>query len=273
MSIIIDNAKCTGCGECTKTCPCYIFQIDDGAAKASLVEKNIDKCIECGHCVSSCAFDAISCNDISVDNCGKIERNQIPSFESVKTFLKSRRSIRRYKNQSLSREQIEELLDLVRYAPTGKNTQTIKWAVVMKKEKVNQLAGMVIDWMKFLISQNNPMAEQFNFADIVEAWGNGVDGILRGAPHIVMAYSHKDDIFGPGSAPLCLEYLELAAHGNAYGTCWAGFFDIAQKYWPPLKEALGLPEDNVCLGTLMLGYPDENYCRFPKRNDADLIYI
>lgn len=273
MSILIDENKCTGCGECVKACPCYIFKIDEQGSKASLNEDNVGSCIECAHCVASCAFDAVTCGGINADNCSNIDYASMPSFESVKTFLKSRRSIRTYKDISLSKEQIKELLDVVAYAPTGKNSQTIKWAVVMEKDKVNELASMVIDWMKFLISQNNPMAEQFNFKQIVDGWDNGIDGILRGAPHLVMAYSHKEDVFGPSSAPLCVEYLELAAHGNGLGTCWAGFFDIAVKYWPPLQAAINLPEDNVCLASIMLGVPDENYCRFPKRNKFDILYV
>lgn len=273
MSIFVDENKCTSCGQCVKTCPAYIFKIEDNANNATVNVDNAESCIDCGHCVAVCAFDAIVCNEIDTSNCDKINKDAMPDFETVKTFLKSRRSIRKYKDQSLNSEQIKELLDVVAYAPTGKNAQTVKWAVVMDKIKVKELAGIVVEWMKFLISQNSPMAEQFNFSVIVEGWENGVDGILRSAPHLFMAYSHKDDIFGPSSAPICLEYLELAAYGNGFGTCWAGFFDIALKYWPPLQQALGLPEDNVCLGSMMLGVPDEHYVRFPKRNAPDITYL
>ena len=48
--------KCTGCGMCTEVCPHNVFVINN--RKAEITEK--DRCMECGACVSNCAFGALS---------------------------------------------------------------------------------------------------------------------------------------------------------------------------------------------------------------------
>lgn len=268
--LIVKVDDCNGCGECVKACPCYLFTIDEHQ-KCVVVEENLEHCLNCGHCVASCANGAIECNGMKSADCTDIV-NDPADKELLHEFLKTRRSIRKYTDKAVDRQVIEELLSVAAYAPTGKNTQTVKWLVVSSKDKVNELAGEVINWMRYMLEQQEPLAEQFYFADIVDGWEQGVDGVLRSAPCLVISYSTKDDIFGPGSAPLCIEYLELAAHAKAMGTCWAGFFDIACKYWPPLQAKLNLPENCVGLGSLMLGYSDENYVKIPPRNAPDITW-
>lgn len=47
--------RCTGCGRCEEVCPHGVFGIAEG--KARVLDR--DMCMECGACMSNCAFDAI----------------------------------------------------------------------------------------------------------------------------------------------------------------------------------------------------------------------
>lgn len=51
----LDKELCTGCGRCTEVCPREVFSIKD--RKAIIV--NFDNCLECGACMSNCAFGAL----------------------------------------------------------------------------------------------------------------------------------------------------------------------------------------------------------------------
>jgi nitroreductase len=247
-----------------------IFAQKTCGSQIEVQEHAVDSCIGCGHCVASCSVDAIGCHDLKAI---PFDKRTLPSFASLKASLCSRRSIRNYKPQTLTRGEVKQVLDVAVYAPTGKNTQTIKWAVVLDPVKVKALSGLVIDWMRAMVEQKHPMARMFKFPEMIEGWAQGIDPVLRTAPHLVMAYSHKDDMFGASSAPLNLEYFEIAAHGLGYGTCWAGFFDIAAKSFPPLQQALGLPADHVLQGSLMFGIPDEQYVAFPPRNAPNVTWM
>lgn len=54
MAILIDKAKCIGCGSCVGTCPFGAIEMDGNIAVIN------DKCTECGACLESCPVEAIS---------------------------------------------------------------------------------------------------------------------------------------------------------------------------------------------------------------------
>ncbi len=58
ITIVVDNDKCEGVGECVKICPASVYEIQEGKA----VPTQIDECIECCNCVDSCPKNAITHN-------------------------------------------------------------------------------------------------------------------------------------------------------------------------------------------------------------------
>ena len=63
-----------------------------------------------------------------------------------------------------------------------------------------------------------------------------------------------------------------AAPSFDLGACWLGYFQIAAASWPTLQAALGLPEGNICLGALAVGYPQFKYHRLPLRNEPQIVW-
>jgi nitroreductase len=58
---------------------------------------------------------------------------------------------------------------------------------------------------------------------------------------------------------IALTYLELAVTSFGLGACWAGYFSAAANMGPPMKKALGLPEEHNSFGAMMVGYPKYKY--------------
>jgi nitroreductase len=56
------------------------------------------------------------------------------------------------------------------------------------------------------------------------------------------------------------------------GTCWAGFLSRAAATFPPLQEALALPQGHQALGAMMVGYPKFSYKRLPTRKTPEIIW-
>ena len=100
----------------------------------------------------------------------------------------------------------------------------------------------------------------------------GEDVVLRGAPTLVVAHAPKDDRMAQSSFTIALTYLELAATGMELGCCWAGYFKAAVSTFPPMQQALGLPEGHQCFGAMMLGYPKFHYNRLPERKAPSIIW-
>lgn len=263
----IDQEKCTKCSACVDECPTKIIVIrpdEFPSPEDSLTEL----CINCGHCVSVCPHGALSLKRIPVTACPPIRPEWSVTAEQAEQFLKSRRSIRTYKKKPVDKRDIEKLLDIARYAPSGHNSQPLMWKVIYDSDEVKRFGALTIDWMKNVIEQRPNEAKLMRFDMIVAAWDREIDRVFRGAPHVVMCHAHQVNHFGPNAATIALAYMELAAFSLGLGACWAGYFHMASTSWPPLIEALGLPRGHVSLGSMVVGYPKYKYHRLPQRNKA-----
>jgi nitroreductase len=192
--------------------------------------------------------------------------------EQVEHFLRARRSIRSYKKEDVDRQLIDRLVRTARFAPSGHNAQPVRWTVWYRRKDVEHLAGLVIDWMRHLIAQGEPLAETLHMDRTVGFWEAGRDTICRGAPHMIVAHAPESERTAPPACTIALAYLELAAPSLGLGTCWAGYFTAAANLWPPMKAALELPEGHICFGAVMVGYPRYGYHRLPLRNEPPITW-
>jgi len=78
-------------------------------------------------------------------------------------FLRSRRSIRAYKDTPVEKEKIERLIEIGRYGPYGSNTQLVEWLVFNDKAKIKTLAGIAVDWMRHVLNENQQSAPLFPY--------------------------------------------------------------------------------------------------------------
>ncbi len=266
----VDEKKCSRDGICAASCPIRIIRM--GAPGPSLVEWGEKACIKCGHCVAACPNGAISLDGIPVSACRALPAGWNLTAEKVETLLKGRRSIRVYKDEPAGRATIEKLIDIARYAPSGINRQPVRWAVVFDTVKVKRLAELTVDWMRSLIKENAPIAEALHMGNIVKAWEDGSDPIFRGAPHVIMVYSLKDDMTAPAACTIALTYFELAAASHGLGTCWAGYAQMAVNASRDAQKLAGISSRAVCHGAMMLGYPKFRYSRIPSRNEPHILW-
>jgi len=273
MSILtVDDAKCTRCGFCVLECPPRIIEQADPKALPTLVEDQVGRCITCGHCVSVCPFAAIALRTMKPEDCMPVNKELLPTAEQVEHFLKSRRSIRAYKDEPVPGEILAKLIDIARYAPSGSNSQPVQWLVIEDRTEVRRLAALVIEWMNLLIKKSPGVIELFHFDLFVNGWERGEDRVLRGAPHIIVAHAPKDTPMAQENCSIALTYLELAAHSQGLGACWAGYLLAAATSFPAMINALGLPGGHRCFGAMMVGYPKHKFKRIPLRNEPSIIW-
>ncbi len=270
--LTVQEDKCNSCEVCVLECSPGILEIKAVGGKSSWVEGGDERCMNCGHCVAVCPTGAIGLDTMKPEDCVEVKKSLLPTAEQVELFIKSRRSIRGYKEESVPREMLAKLIDIARYAPTGHNSQTLQWLVIEDKKEVNRLAGLVIEWMRASIQEKSPLADMMNFDVLVSNWDKGIDRIMRGAPHAIVTHANQADFMAQQASPIALTTLELTAYSQDLGACWAGFFHVAAMYYPPMGEALKLPEGHKCLGAMMIGYPKHKFARVPLRNEPQIIW-
>jgi nitroreductase/ferredoxin len=268
----VDEDRCARDGICAAECPLRLIVFKGGDSVPVPAKGAEEMCINCGHCVAVCPNSALSLATMKPADCPPVRVDLLPGPADVEHFLRARRSIRTYRRKKVEKGRIEKVINVSSYAPTGSNTQQVGWLVINGREEVRALASMVVDWMRHVIKQKGPAAKALRMAGIVRAWKNGVDIVCRGAPALVVAHAPENY---PGSHTDCtiaLTYFTLAAPSFGLGTCWAGYFMIAAAEWPPLRQALGLPEGRAEFGAMMVGYPKYEYKCLPLRNRPDITW-
>ncbi|MDD4170449.1 MAG: nitroreductase family protein [Desulfotomaculaceae bacterium] len=261
----IDPQKCKRDGICAAICPLKLIENSKKDKLPSPIEQAEKKCINCGHCVAVCPYGAFSLKTMKPEECTQFNAQLLPTAEQAKHFLKARRSIRAYKNQPVDRATLSDLIDTARYAPTAVNLQPVNWLVIEDTNEVRRLTGLIVDWMRNVIAEEPKKARIYDMKRLVAGWDNGLDLICRGAPHVIVAHAAGALSSAQSSFTTALTYLELAAFATDLGACWAGFFHTAANFYPPMKEALKLPEGHKCFGAMMVGYPQYQYHRIPLR--------
>jgi nitroreductase len=147
-------------------------------------------------------------------------------------FLKSRRSIRAFKNEQITDDELSAVLDAGVYAPTGMGTQSPVIVAVQDRETKGQLIRMNA---RVMGSGNDP---------------------YYGAPTILLVFGAKSCATYFEDACNVLTYLLLAAHASGLGAVWIAreremFETDGGK---ALLAKWGLPDDMVGIGAVALGY-------------------
>ncbi|MDO9110823.1 MAG: nitroreductase family protein [Desulfatirhabdiaceae bacterium] len=273
MSLVtIDAEKCQRDGICVAECPARLLELKPGGAVPETIPEADELCIGCGHCVAVCPFGALSHKNLSPQECAPVRKELVVGAEQAEQFLRSRRSIRVYKKTPVEKNTLLKLIDVARFAPSGHNSQPVRWLVIQESKEVLRLAGMVIDWMRYVQKEHPAMAQTLHMERAISAWEAGKDPICRNAPHLVVAYGDKSNMTAQSACVIALTYLELAASAFGLGACWAGYFNAAATFWPPLQGALALPENHASYGAMMIGYPKFAYHRLPERNEANITW-
>ena len=111
----IDESKCKRDGFCVSDCPSGIIQMKTKESFPTPIEGAEEICIKCGHCVAVCPTGAITLNVISPKDCGPMSKDFLPSEEQTSYLMRSRRSIRRYKDKPVDRSAIMDLISVASY--------------------------------------------------------------------------------------------------------------------------------------------------------------
>ena len=149
--------------------------------------------------------------------------------------LLNRRSVRKYTDQQVPDELLDQVLEAGLYAPTGMNTQNIYMVAVRDKE-------------------TRDLMMKLNAA----VMGRDSDPFY-GAPCVIVVLGDAEGYPVVENGSLVLGNLMNAAHAVGLGSCWIhrAKQTFETEEGKALLRAWGLPENLVGIGNCILGYAEE----------------
>jgi len=162
-------------------------------------------------------------------------------MDCVKEIL-NRRSIRKFKNEPISEEVINTILEAGRLAPTATNQQP--WYFVVARAKQEKEAFIFSGFNKFVTE-----------ADFI------VLGVYKKSEVVIEKLSLMD-------VTIALQNMVIAAKVQGVGSCWMGAFDEMK-----LRDTLNLPDDCITVGAVAFGIPDEQPKQPPKKQLNEIVHF
>ena len=189
--------------------------------------------------------------------------------------IEERRSIRKYRQQSVSREQIEMLVEAARLAPSAKNRQPWKYIVYTGAGKQKLLKAMETGLEKEEKQHSLLPQSAFGLPDAFHTLD-----IMRQAPVVLIVmntngtspYEPVDpdgrlsEICDSLSIGASIENLLLRATEMGLGTLWIANTCFA---YDNLMEVIG--EKGQLIGAIALGYAEEQPLPRPRRNLEEIL--
>ena len=167
------------------------------------------------------------------------------------TLIAERRSVRKF-SSAPNHEELVEILNAARMAPTWKNSQTTRWYVVENQEKLEQirLALHAVNQQKVT-----------NATLIISTYVRDIAGFTKGE-----ADNEVGNGWGAYDLGLHDAYLILAAKNAGYDTLIMGLRD-ADK----IRSALSIPEDEEIFSVIAIGKRAEEPALRPRKPLEDIV--
>jgi len=170
--------------------------------------------------------------------------------------IAARKSTRKYIDTPVSDEQILQLLESARLAPSGSNTQPWNFIIVRSEETKEQIAKVDGNqmWMK-----NAPV-----FIVCV------ADIRCRIKDEIALSLDETSDLRELKQiirdTAIAIEHILLEAESIGLSSCWTAYFDQAD-----IRPILEIPSDKYVVGVVTIGYAELGGKSAPRRSLESMV--
>lgn len=157
----------------------------------------------------------------------------------------NRRSIRSYKPEQITREELDIVLEAGKYAPTALNRQSPIIVALQNKEDIAVLSKLNAAVMG---SSSDP---------------------FYGAPTVLVVLADAANANAVADGSLVMGNLMNAAYALGLGSCWVNRARevFAADEGKALLKKWGIEGDYIGIGNCILGYPDEEPTAKPRKEN------
>lgn len=172
--------------------------------------------------------------------------------ETINNILK-RQTIRSYKKEQITDEQLDLLIRAAKAAPSGRNMQPCHVRFVQNREMLDEMNRD----FKNLVGYDTPAYTRWD-----------VNPVYHNAPTFAVIFAENESYMDGG---IMCENICIAAESIGLGTCIIAsvgtLFDDGNADGNKWKKAWNIPESYKFLIAIAIGYPDEEPERKPRFDD------
>lgn len=173
--------------------------------------------------------------------------------------IKTRRSIRRFSDREVCADALAEVVNIAAYAPSWKNSQTVRYTAVLDKALKSRLANECMMGFEYNISTACGAP-----ALVVVTTINGRSGYEKDGS----ATTSKGNHWQSFDAGIATQTFCLAAHENGLATVIMGIFDEEK-----VAQVVGVPEGQSVSALIAVGYADDTPVAPGRRGADELLTI
>ncbi len=169
--------------------------------------------------------------------------------------IKGRRSVRKYSDKDIPNDVLREIVDLARFSPSWKNSQTVRYHIVKNPQVRENIANNAVMGFGFnakTITRCNALAVVTSVGKIC---GYEEDGSFS---------TSKEDSWEMFDAGIASQTFCLAAYEKGVGSVILGIFDEEK-----IRDYIDIPENETVSALIALGYPLEEAKSAPPRKAVD----
>lgn len=282
ITLNIDKELCIKCRKCVIVCPAKIFVQED--VKSDIKTEYVESCIVCGHCVAACPTSAVLHSEFPEEKVHAIDYSQLPTPEQVMLLCKARRSNRAFTTKPVPEKSMEMILEAAHRAPTGSNTQHVKFMEITNPEKLRLLSDFTMGVFGSALKKlKNPLLRPIiklampdalkyvpTFERMQKEYAKGEDGILRKATAVIFIYTPKRTRMGVLDANLAYQNGSLMAESLGVSQFYTGYIlNAINMKKGKLEKLLGI--DGEIQAGMALGMPSFHFPNYIDKKDIELI--
>jgi nitroreductase len=178
-------------------------------------------------------------------------------MKTIMDIIKARKSIRAYKDKTVPKNIINDILEAAKHAPTARNMQELEYKVVIGKALINKISeGMTKAMMQSGMPPKGPPGGSHNH--------------FHNAPVVIIVTAPKDNIWAAVDAGIAMQTMLLYATSVDLVSCVIGMARIIEKD-SELVKLLHINDNMTVLGAVVCGYAAENPEPKEKKLNAEFI--
>lgn len=183
-----------------------------------------------------------------------------------------RRSVRSFKEQVPSDEELKEIIRAGTFAPNGANAQGLRFVVISDRALLNKYStvakALFVDTIKKQL-EKLPADKAEGPRRMMQMLSNPDFNIFYDAPTLILVLANPSCLTPMEDGATAAENMMLAAWSMGIGSCWIGFANPLQHSTEFLNE-MGIPSDHRLIAPIILGYPKKAPPK-GKRNEPEIL--